>query len=113
MKPDPDQETIIALKAQIAAKKKGRPKGNEIKKNEQWKTKAPKQGESGKKVVTVKLKKVMYYWYPIISNGCCISLKIVRRRKKKGPRLKAPPALQQRLQNLKHQNQRKVLLSMS
>jgi hypothetical protein len=30
MKPDPDQETIIALKAQIAAKKKGRPKGRKM-----------------------------------------------------------------------------------
>jgi predicted RNA-binding Zn-ribbon protein involved in translation (DUF1610 family) len=69
MKPDPDHETIIALKAQLFSqnkgeggpKKSGKRDGN---RDEKWKTTPPKKGESNKKVVTINGKKVTYYWCP-------------------------------------------------
>ncbi len=64
MKPDPDHETIMALKAQLFSQKKGGPKktGRKYdKNNDKWKNTPPKKGESGKKVVTINGKKVTYY----------------------------------------------------
>jgi hypothetical protein len=61
MKPDPDHETIIALKAQLFSQKKeeGKKGGKrDGKRDDEWKTTPPKKGESGKKVVTINGKKV-------------------------------------------------------
>ncbi len=59
MKPDQDQETIIALKAQIDAKKQSRsPRQG----GKDWHTVPPKLGESKVKMVTVNGKRVIYYW---------------------------------------------------
>jgi hypothetical protein len=58
MKPDADQETIIALKAQIEVKQ--HPKSGKTRKD--WKLIPPKPGESRKKIVTVNGKRVTYYW---------------------------------------------------
>lgn len=59
MKPDQDQETIIALKAQIDAKKQSRsPRQG----GKDWHTVPPKLGESKVKTVTVNGKRVTYYW---------------------------------------------------
>jgi hypothetical protein len=67
MKPDPDHETIIALKAQLFSQNKGGPKlsgKRDGKRDDKWKTTPPKKGESKKKVVTINGKKVTYYWCP-------------------------------------------------
>jgi hypothetical protein len=67
MKPDPDHETVIALKAQLFSQQKeeGKKMGKrDGKKDDKWKTTPPKKGESGKKVVTINGKKVTYYWCP-------------------------------------------------
>ena len=61
MKPDAEQETIFALKAQIEAKQiKG---GKLSRSGKDWKLIPPKAGES-KKVVTVNGKKITYHWCP-------------------------------------------------
>jgi len=62
MKPDQDQETIIALKAQIDAKKVR--KGGRQTKETDWHTVPPKSGASKVKVVTINGKQVTYFWYP-------------------------------------------------
>jgi hypothetical protein len=58
MKPDADQETIIALKAQIEAKQ--HPKSGKT--CNDWKLVPPKPGESRKKIVTVNGERLTYYW---------------------------------------------------
>jgi len=62
MKPDQDQETIIALKAQIDAKKVR--KGGRQTKETDWHTVPPKSGASKVKVVTINGKQVTYFWCP-------------------------------------------------
>jgi len=63
MKPDADQETIFALKAQIEAKPKPKD-GKVLRGRKDWRLTPPKAGESRKKVVMINGKKVTYYWFP-------------------------------------------------
>jgi hypothetical protein len=51
MKPDADQESIIALKAQIEAKQ--HPKGGKQPRGKDWKLIPLKPGESRLKVITI------------------------------------------------------------
>jgi hypothetical protein len=62
MKPDPDQETIIALKVQIETKQR-RKGGKNPQQQQDWKSTPPKLGEPMKKVVTINGKRLTYYWY--------------------------------------------------
>jgi hypothetical protein len=60
MKPDADQESIIALKAQIEAKQ--HPKGGKQPRGTDWKLIPLKPGESRLKVITINGKRLTYYW---------------------------------------------------
>jgi hypothetical protein len=70
MKRVDEQETIIALKAQLAMgrnrdrrnTRQNKDNKDKNKTKEAWKTIPPKEGESGKKVVEIKGKKFTYYW---------------------------------------------------
>jgi hypothetical protein len=66
---DEDQETIIALKAQLTKKTGGgttKKKKNEHWKKEEprWKFQPPRKGESGTKITTVNGERIPYFWCP-------------------------------------------------
>jgi hypothetical protein len=72
MKPDADQETIIALKAHIEAKQ--HPKSGKARKD--WKLISPKPGESRKNIITVNGKESPIIGADTIKDGRCTSPKI-------------------------------------
>jgi hypothetical protein len=63
MKPDADQETIIALKAQIETRQQ-RKTGKIPQGRKDWRLTPPKAGESMKKVITINRKQLIFYWCP-------------------------------------------------
>jgi hypothetical protein len=68
MKLDEDQETIIALKAQLKQQRQPKQQGKSTKNSKQkartdaWKLQPPKKGEPQKKTVTINGKDYIYHW---------------------------------------------------